>query len=170
MQKEEIQNIYNETVLPSYREMGKNFQKVESSTVEVPPTPPKSAYYCAKMKHIGKHWKKRFLDRFGYLGFYLLITVILIVGSFLVHYFAIHSKFFCCFTNLEEIEEDKKLLSWYNYAFSRYFAAETTRNTTTTFRTGKNIGDIATTNMITNPTNPSKFLSQIFFIARQYQR
>ena len=74
---------------------------------------------------------------------------------------------FCCFTNLEEIEEEKKLLSYGNYVFSRYFSAETTRNTTTTYRTGKNIGDIATTNMITNPTNPSKFLSQIFFIARQ---
>ena len=107
MQMEEIQNIYNETVLPSYREMGKNFQKVESSSVDMPPLP-KSAYYCAKMKHIGKHWKKRFLDRFGYLGFYLLITVILIVGSFLVHYFIIHGKFFCCFINLEEIEEEKK--------------------------------------------------------------
>ena len=106
MQMEEIQNIYNETVLPSYREMGKNFQKVESSTVEVPP-PPKSVYYCAKMKHIGKHWKKRFLDRFGYLGFYLLITVILIVGSFLVHYFAIHGKFFVVSPTLKKLKEKK---------------------------------------------------------------
>ena len=167
MQMEEFQNIYNETVLPSYREMEKNFQKVESSSVDMPP-PPKSAYYCAKMKHIGKHWKKRFLDRFGYLGFYLLITVILIVGSFLVHYFAIHGKFLL-FHQPWRNWRRKKLLSYGNYVFSRYFSAETTRNTTTTFRTGKNIGDIATTNMITNPTNPSKFLSQIFFIARQYQ-
>ena len=107
MQMEEIQNIYNETVLPSYREMGKNFQKVESSTVEVPPPPPKSAYYCAKMKHIGKHWKKRFLDRFGYLGFYLLITVILIVGSFLVHYFAIYGKFFVVSPTLKKLKKKK---------------------------------------------------------------
>ena len=103
---EEFQNIYNETVLPSYREMEKNFQKVESSSVDMPP-PPKSAYYCAKMKHIGKHWKKRFLDRFGYLGFYLLITVILIVGSFLVHYFAIHGKFFVVSPTLKKLKKKK---------------------------------------------------------------
>ena len=107
MQMEEFQNIYNETVLPSYREMEKNFQKVESSSVDMPP-PPKSAYYCAKMKHIGKHWKKRFLDRFGYLGFYLLITVILIVGSFLVHYFAIHAgKFFVVSPTLKKLKKKK---------------------------------------------------------------
>ena len=103
---EEIQNIYNETVLPSYREMEKNFQKVDISSVDMPP-PPKSAYYCAKMKHIGKHWKKRFLDRFGYLGFYLLITVILIVGSFLVHYFAIHGKFFVVSPTLKKLKKKK---------------------------------------------------------------
>ena len=106
MQMEEFQNIYNETVLPSYREMEKNFQKVESSSVDMPP-PPKSAYYCAKMKHIGKHWKKRFLDRFGYLGFYLLITVILIVGSFLVHYFAIRGKFFVVSPTLKKLKKKK---------------------------------------------------------------
>ena len=111
MQMEEFQNIYNETVLPSYREMEKNFQKVESSSVDMPP-PPKSAYYCAKMKHIGKHWKKRFLDRFGYLGFYLLITVILIVGSFLVHYFAIHGKFFVVSPTLKKLKKKKTPLMW----------------------------------------------------------
>ena len=88
MQMEVIQNNIYETD-PPYREMKKNFEKVES--VEVPA--PSQSIYCGKMKHSGKHWKKRFLDRFGYLGFYLLITVILLVGSFLVYYFAFYGKF-----------------------------------------------------------------------------
>ena len=54
------------------------------------------------------HWKKRFLDRFGYLGFYLLITVILIVGSFLVHYFAIHGKFFVVSSTLKKLKKFQK--------------------------------------------------------------
>ena len=101
MQIEEIQNIYNEAV--PYREMKKNFEKVEA------PPPPQSIY-CDKMKNSGKQWKKQFLDRFGYHGFYLLIIVILLVGSFLVYYFALNGKFFVVSLTLKSEKVKKETL------------------------------------------------------------